>query len=320
MGRRINQLPIIATATTDDVIPLMDAPGGSSTTSQITVGNLASAIQDINGGGGGGLGNVVEDLTPQLGGNLDLNSFTVGAASAADLTKLNALTATSTELNYTDGVTSAIQTQLDAKQATLTGLTSSVAELNIVDGVTATAAELNYTDGVTSAIQTQLDAKLALAGGTMTGNITLAENAAVALDPAGSADGKYTGLTITGTAGATLAFGDLIYLDPTDSRWELADANSAAAADGDSRGTLGICVLAAASDGSATNILLHGVVRADTAFPALTINAPVYVSETAGDIVVAQPTTTDAVIRVVGVALTADEIYFNPSPDYITHI
>lgn len=97
-------------------------------------------------GAGGGISNVVEDTTPQLGGNLDLNTFTVGAATAADLTKLNALTATSTELNYVDGVTSAIQTQLDGKQATLTGLTSTV-------------AELNYTDGVTSAIQTQLDNK-----------------------------------------------------------------------------------------------------------------------------------------------------------------
>lgn len=156
-------------------------------------------------------------------------------------------------------------------------------------------------------------------GGTMSGDITLGENASIALDPAGSADGKYTGITITGTAGATLAFGDLVYLDPTDSRWELADANIAAGSDGDARGLLGICVLAAAADASATKILLHGVVRADTAFPALTINAPVYVSETAGDIVVTQPTTTDVVIRVVGFALTADEIYFNPSNDYITH-
>ena len=154
---------------------------------------------------------------------------------------------------------------------------------------------------------------------TTGGTITLAENTSIALDPAGSADGKYSGITVAGTAGATLVFGDLIYLDPTDSRWELTDANAAAAADGDARGMIGICVLAAAADGSATTILLQGIIRADAVFPALTINAPVYVSETAGDIVVAQPTTTDAVIRVLGFAITADEIYFNPSSDYITH-
>lgn len=66
------------------------------------------------------LENVVEDTTPQLGGNLDLNSNTVGDATAADLTKLSELTATSVELNYVDGVTSAIQTQIDAKTAKAT--------------------------------------------------------------------------------------------------------------------------------------------------------------------------------------------------------
>lgn len=154
---------------------------------------------------------------------------------------------------------------------------------------------------------------------TISGDVTLNENAAILLDPAMSADGKYNGITRGGTAGTTLAFGDLVYLDPTDSRWELADANSAAGADGDARGTLGICVLAAAGDGSATTVLLYGIVRADTAFPTFTVNNPVYVSETAGDVTGTQPTTTDVVIRVVGTGLTSDELFFCPSGDYITH-
>lgn len=64
-----------------------------------------------------------------------------------------------------------------------------------------------------------------------------------------------------------------------------------------------------------------GTVRS-AAFPAsIALGAPVYVSETAGDITATQPTTTDAVIRVVGWAVTAEPntIYFNPSQDYITH-
>lgn len=221
-----------------------------------------------------------------------------------------------------DDSASAYQNISAADAFAILGITSSAAELNVLDGIpgTLTATELGYVDGVTSAIQTQLDAKLALAGGTMTGNITLAENASIALDPAGSADGKYTGITVTGTAGAALAFGDLVYLDPTDSRWELADANAASGADGDSRGVLGICVLTAAGDASATTILLTGIVRADTAFPAMTINAPMYVSETAGDITGTQPTTTDVVIRIVGHAITADELFFKPDNTWITHI
>lgn len=156
-----------------------------------------------------------------------------------------------------------------------------------------------------------------LSGKTISGALTLAEGAHVALDPTLSADGTYTGMTIAGTAGATLAFGDLVYLAAADSRWELADAD-AASTSGDVM--LGICVLAAASDGDPTVILLHGNIRADAAFPTLTVSAQAYVSTTAGDIQVAQPSGTDDVIRVVGRALTADSLYFNPSEDYITHI
>lgn len=163
------------------------------------------------------------------------------------------------------------------------------------------------------------DLKLPLAWGTMSWPIILWENTSIALDPAGSADGKYTGITVTGTAGATLAFWDVIVLDVTASKWLLADANSAASADGDARGLIGMCVLAA-NDTQSTTILLQGIIRADANFPALTITAPVYLSETAWDIVVAQPVTTDVVIRVLGFALTDSEIYFNPSSDYITHI
>jgi hypothetical protein len=145
------------------------------------------------------------------------------------------------------------------------------------------------------------------------GALTLAENASIALDPAGSADGKYSGITIAGTAGATLAFGDLCYLAVADSRWELADADAAA-----TMGTplLGMCVLAAAADGNATTMLLYGTCRADAKFPALTIGATVYGGETAGAIQTAIPTGADNVIRVVGHALTADEILFNPSQDH----
>jgi len=59
-------------------------------------------------------------------------------------TALSAVTAT--ELAFVDGVTSAIQTQIDGKQAVNANVSTT---------------ELGYLDGVTSAIQTQLDTKLA---------------------------------------------------------------------------------------------------------------------------------------------------------------
>jgi hypothetical protein len=136
------------------------------------------------------------------------------------------------------------------------------------------------------------------------------------LDQTLSADGTYSGLAIAGTAGAALAFGDLVYLAVADSRWELADADAATTADR----MLGMVVLAANGDGDPTRILLWGNIRADAAFPTLTVGAPVYIGETAGDVQLTIPTGADNVIRRVGYGLTADVLYFNPSMDAQTTV
>ena len=65
-------------------------------------------------------------------------------------------TVSATELGYLDGVTSAVQTQLNAKQATVSGVNDT---------------EIGYLDGVTSAIQTQLNGKVASVSGT-SGRVT----------------------------------------------------------------------------------------------------------------------------------------------------
>lgn len=142
--------------------------------------------------------------------------------------------------------------------------------------------------------------------------ITLGENYGIKFDAALSADGKYCGFVRAGTAGAALAFGDAVYLAVADSRWELADADSEAK----TKPLLGICVLAAASDGDATTVLLCGFVRADTAFPSFTIGAPVFLSTTDGDLSSTAPSGSGDCIRCVGQAWTADELWFNPSPDW----
>jgi hypothetical protein len=69
-------------------------------------------------------------------------------------------TISATEIAYVDGVTSAIQTQLDAKQAVVSGVSNT---------------EIGYLDGVTSAIQTQINAKAPIASPTFTGAVTLAQ-------------------------------------------------------------------------------------------------------------------------------------------------
>lgn len=155
-----------------------------------------------------------------------------------------------------------------------------------------------------------------LAAGTLAANMTLGENVEIILDAVLSADGTYCGITEAGTAGATLTFGDLVYLAAADSRWELTDAD----ADSTSGAVrIGICVLAAASDGSATKILTFGKIRADAKFPTLTIGAPAYVSTSPGEIQTAQPSGTDDVVRIVGYGNTGDELLFTPDNTYFTH-
>ena len=144
--------------------------------------------------------------------------------------------------------------------------------------------------------------------------VALPENVAIVLDPALSADGKYSGIVETGTAGAALAFGDICYLQTADSRWELANAATATVGH---NFKLGICVLAAVGDGSATTMLLWGKVRADTAFPALTVGAPVYLGEVAGDVQTTAPSDSTDIVRIVGYGNTSEELFFHPDLTYI---
>ena len=72
----------------------------------------------------------------------------------------------------------------------------------------------------------------------------------------------------------------------------------------------------AANNDAATRMLLCGIIRADSLFPALTISAPVFASVTPGAIQVAAPSGSADIVRIVGHALTADSIFVNISPDY----
>ena len=156
--------------------------------------------------------------------------------------------------------------------------------------------------------------KLPLTGGTMTGDIQLGETD-IKLDKILSADGKWSGITEEGDSSEALVFGDLCFYDVSADQWTKVDANVSAGYNK----KLGICVLAAAAGDDPTEMLLYGKIRADAAFPTLTVGAAVYVGETVGDVVVTQPTTSDVCIRIVGFANTANELFFNPSNDYIVH-
>ena len=101
--------------------------------------------------------------------NADIkSSAAIAFSKMADLTASRALASdsngdvsvtsvTATELGYLDGVSSAIQTQLDAKQATIDS--SNRLNANLINDGTVDNTEFGYLNGVTSAIQTQIDNK-----------------------------------------------------------------------------------------------------------------------------------------------------------------
>ncbi len=193
-------------------------------------------------------------------------------------------------------------------------------------GYTATEGAILTGQGSTSDVTIKNDADatvLSIPTGTTTvslgvdgtaSTLTLTEKSNIALDPAGGADGDYSGITITGTAGTNLAFGETVYLAAGDSKWEKTDADATATA---GAVLVGIVVVAGNENATVT-IMTYGQIRADAAFPALTIGAPVYLADgSAGDIEVTAPAGDTDVVRVVGHALTANEILFNPSPDWI---
>jgi hypothetical protein len=118
---------------------------------------------------------------------------------------------TDTEIAYVSGVTSAIQTQLNAKQATITGAATTItgSDLTVSRAVVAnssgkiavsstTDTEIGYVSGVTSAIQTQLNGKAPLTGTGASGTwgISISGNAATATS-ATSATSATTATTAT---------------------------------------------------------------------------------------------------------------------------
>ena len=130
----------------------------------------------------------------------------------------NHATVTGIELGHLSGVTSAIQTQLNNKQATITGAASSITVANLATSMalvsdtsgkvtnhaTVTSTELGYLDGVTSGIQGQLDSKQATIVGAAS-TITVA-NLATSMALVSDTNGKVT-------SHATVSSTELGYLD-----------------------------------------------------------------------------------------------------------
>ena len=144
------------------------------------------------------------------------------------------------------------------------------------------------------------------AGLTTAGYITLSDDT--------PADDTGTGIVVTMTALTGLAVGELVHID---ANGKLDQAHADAIAD---MPAIGIALTANSSGSDAeVNVLLLGIYRDDSQFN-FTPGAPIYVSDTTeGDFIETAPSSDGDFVQRVGVAITADIIYFNPSMDVIEH-
>jgi hypothetical protein len=128
-------------------------------------------------------------------------------------------------------------------------------------------------------------------------------------------DEKVSGITFYYDAGEDLERGEAVYFNAQDSKMWKAVATVA----GTSR-----CVALAAEDISANAVgkfLLQGFIRDNGSFPAYTVGATLYTPEAETDSQnvpeEVAPDTDGDFVQVLGWAVTADMIYFNPSNDII---
>ena len=112
-------------------------------------------------------------------------------------------------------------------------------------------------------------------------------------------------------AGGGISAFDLVCIHTTTQEVVEADASAIA-----TTRVIGIAP-AAISDTATGTILLQGFIRDDTW--TWTTGSPLYLSETAGAMTHTAPTTDGAFVVVVGIALSPDVVYINPSLDIIEH-
>ena len=143
--------------------------------------------------------------------------------------------------------------------------------------------------------------------------LTLSEAASVSIGTPllASTDHTYSGMSAEMLAGGAIGAQDLVCIHTTTSEVVVADASAV----GTARAIR--IAPAAISDTATGTVLLQGFIRDDSW--NWTTGGVLYNSETAGDLTQTAPTTDGAFVQVVGIALSPDVAYINPSLDIIEH-
>ncbi len=142
------------------------------------------------------------------------------------------------------------------------------------------------------------------------GAIPLRNVGTAGLIAAPSADQTASGFITQFTAGEGFSFGEVGYI---------ASTGKILKGDADAIATAGAVVMALATiaTDASGDFLLHGFVRNDAW--SWTPGNILYLSTTSGAVTATQPSGTDDVIQILGIATHADRMYFHPQLVQIEH-
>jgi len=242
--------------------------------------------------------------------NGDATGLTIKDAAAGIVVPGEVMT---TKISYTDGddaitiadgggTTFAAAVDLGSNTLTTTG-SLQVRTIDYSDGDN--AITIADGGGVTLAQATTFSAGAVLSG-----------DSSIQLDST-PGDEDVSGITAIFTAGEDLERGEVVYFKAGDSKMWKAVATAT--------GTMPVVAMAAADiSADATGVfLLHGFLEDNSTFPAYTVGGKLYAPEveTSSQNVPEQaaPDTDGDFVQVLGFAVTANLVYFNPSLDIIEH-
>ncbi len=271
------------------------------------------------------------DVNSSDGTNATLLAASTSRAGLLTKTKFDEIVANTSKVSYTDAsavglntthrtsdgtdhtyINQDLQTTATATFASLT-LDSAVPLLNLIDGSIITRIDCNSGVGVVEMIA-DFDGSgtggawdfqiedgnsrflIEDTGVTVTGNIIVKGNTVV--DSDGYLDNQYKNLTV----GESVVAGNLLYFKTTDSKYWKFDASAEATAS--TRVVLAVATIAADATGKC-------LIKGEYTTSGLTVGTQ-YGSETTGAITATAPTTSGAIVRIIGNAESTTVLSFNP--------
>jgi hypothetical protein len=309
------------TAISDGNIPVVsdtayDATSWNGNNDAATKNALRDKFETISAGG---ISNVVEDATPQLGGDLDVNGNAIVSVSDGDID----ITPDGTgaiNLNGPVNIAGSGAGNVVLAEGSAPSLTANaVSHYAAADAPAGGSAYVWGSEapatGFLFATDTSGVMPVTHIGSSGTGNLarvtapTIA-NPIITVSAALGSDDTYTGIAINGlNAGATIAQWEAVYMGGS-AKWLLADANGSS-----TYPARGLAV-AAYADTNAAIILTQGTARNDAW--NWTPQGNIYLSATPGALTQTAPSGSGDKVQIVGWAITADIAYFDFNSSYLT--